>query len=62
MKSASVEGENSQVLSIGVFAPEAAVVEDDLAALDVIAKAEATQAEAVLTAFSGGNRFHRISW
>ena len=39
-------------LAVGVFSTEAAVVEYDLAALDVIAKAEATQAESVLTAFS----------
>jgi hypothetical protein len=46
-----VEGENNQVLAIGIFAPEAAVVEDDVTALNVIAKA--TQAEAILAAFSG---------
>jgi hypothetical protein len=57
MNSGSVEGEDRQVLSIGVFAAEAAVVEDDLAALDVIAKAEAPPTEAVLTAFSGRNPF-----
>ena len=48
-----MEGEHTAVLAIGVFAPEAAVVEDDLAALDVIAKPEAPPAEAVLAAFSG---------
>jgi hypothetical protein len=53
MKSGSVDGEDRQVLSIGVFAPEATVVEDDLVALDVIAKPEAPPAEAVLAAFSG---------
>jgi hypothetical protein len=53
MNSGSMAGENRQVLAIGVFAPEAAVVEDDFAALDVIAKAEAPPAEAVLAAFSG---------
>jgi hypothetical protein len=40
-------------LAVGVFSTEAAVVEYDLAALDVIAKAEATQAQPVLTACSG---------
>jgi hypothetical protein len=41
------------VLSIGVFAPETAIVEDDLAALNVIAKPEAPPAEAVLAVFRG---------
>jgi hypothetical protein len=52
MTSGSVAGEDRQVLSIGVFTAEAAVVEDDLVALDVIAKAEAPPAEAVLATFS----------
>jgi hypothetical protein len=50
-----VEGEHNQVLAIGIFAPQATVVEDDLTALNVIAIAQATQAEAVLAAFSGRN-------
>jgi len=57
MNSNSLEGEQNQVLSIGVFAPEATIVEDDLTAINVIAIAEATQAEAVLAAFSGRNPF-----
>jgi hypothetical protein len=42
MNSGAVEGENHQVLALGIFAPEAAVVEDDLTALNVIALAKAT--------------------
>jgi hypothetical protein len=53
MNSSSVDGENHQVLAIGIFAPQATVVEDDLTALNVIAIAKATQAEGVLAAFSG---------
>ena len=48
-----MEEEHTAVLSIGVFAPETAIVEDDLAALNIIAKPEAPQAEAVLAAFPG---------
>lgn len=55
MNSGSVEGENHQVLVISIFAPEATVVEDDRAVLNVIAIAKATQAEAVLAAFSWRN-------
>jgi hypothetical protein len=57
VNSGSVEGENIQVLALGIFAPEAAVVEDDLMALNVIAIAKATQAEAVLAAFAGRKPF-----
>jgi hypothetical protein len=57
MNSRAVEGENTQVLALGIFAPEAAVVENDLTALNVIAIAKATQAEAVLAAFSGRKPF-----
>jgi hypothetical protein len=53
MKNCSVLEEHATVLSIGVFAPDAAVVEDDLTALDVIAKPEAPPAQAVLAAFPG---------
>jgi hypothetical protein len=48
-----VSEQQGQVLAIGIFAPEAVVVDDDLTALNVIAIAKATQAEAVLAAFSG---------
>jgi hypothetical protein len=57
MNSSSVDGENHQILAIGVFAPEAVVVDHDLTALNVIAIAQATQADAVLAAFSGRNPF-----
>jgi hypothetical protein len=64
MNSGSVEGEHNQVLAIGIFAPEAAVVEDDLTALNVIAIAKATQAEAALAAFSDESpvRFKIACW
>lgn len=55
MNSGPVEGEHNQLLAIGIFAPKATVVEDDFTALNVIAIAKATQAEAVLVAFSGRN-------
>jgi hypothetical protein len=53
MNSGAVGGEHNQVLALGIFAPEAAVAEDDLTALNVIARAKATQTEAALAAFSG---------
>jgi hypothetical protein len=57
MNSGAVAGENHQVLAIGIFAPQATVVEDALTALNVIARAKATQAEAILSAFSGRSPF-----
>jgi hypothetical protein len=43
-----VEGENSQVLLIGVFAPEAAVVQDHLLTCNVVAEPPVTQPQPVL--------------
>ena len=48
MNSGSVEGENNQVLAIGIFAPEAAVVQDHLLTCNVVAEPPATQPQPVL--------------
>jgi hypothetical protein len=48
MNSGSVAGKNSQVLTIGVFAPEAAVVQDHLLTCNVVAEAPAAQPQPVL--------------
>jgi hypothetical protein len=53
MNSGAVAGEHTQVLALGIFVLEAAAVEDDLTALNAIARAKTTQAEAGLAAFSG---------
>jgi hypothetical protein len=48
MKSGSVKGENSQVLSTGVFAPEVTAVQDHLLTCHVVAELPATQPQPVL--------------
>ena len=48
MNSSAVEREKNQVLALGIFAPEAAVVQDHLLTCNVVAEPPATQPQPVL--------------